>query len=367
MTKSQLLLEETTDYEVICYTRQQNSAAWKGNLTEEQYISREKKTSDSGISIKRDEPQFLGLHSFILKDLSLPTSGDKFDQIVAACETLNKRAWVAINGEVKEVAAPCIGGVYTLPHHRKKGYAEKMIEQVNKFWDEKLDKDSFIYLYSEVGDFYSRVGYKSFEVPVHKIKGLANFEIPLIDSKFDKLTFESYGDLIDNLSDNIKNKLIIKSKATSKHLYSQRPTLDQFTWFHIRDIHTREALSIESDKSECFGVKIDDENFIIWYHEWGSKELAVVKLSSSSFDSLQKLFFAAVKEVQNTNLDLIYLWDSTIPQDYHNEFIKFVEQTFPETKFDQSNGSISAIRPIDEKRRDLLNYSWENNEKWCWF
>ncbi|KAH3666722.1 hypothetical protein WICMUC_005539 [Wickerhamomyces mucosus] len=287
-----------------------------------------------------------------------------------ACETLNKQAWVAKEGELKNIIAPCILGVYTLPEHRNKGYAGKMINLLNKYWDSKLNDDCFMYLYSEVGDFYERVEYKGFKIPTHKIKLDDKIELNNLGSDYEYLYYNSYQDLIDQYNQRVQNLIVSKSKTTSKFIYSQIPLIDYFSWFHLRDFHTGEILgryptatTIDQVK---FGVKFDNENYIIWKHEWNFEELIILGCNTTNLKNLIELFELSIIEYKQSKLKYVYLWDSSIPISIKQDFLKHLNDKYPNSKFNQINSSIPSIRPLNIDTRNDVDYIWETNEKWGW-
>lgn len=335
-------------------------------MTPEQYNEREEKAAALEISLQK--PNCLGLYCFSFKDLSLPDNGGKFDQIVAACETLNKKAWVAKDGVVTEIVAPCVGGVYTIPEHRKKGYAEKMIAAVNEYWKEKLPKDTFMFLMSEVGTFYERVGYISHVVPVLKVQYTEDYKLPFNeeDEKVEYLRWDDYEYLITPFHDSVKNEIVELSKTTDKPVFSLVPRLNQLTWFHLRDLHCGAIIGKDVSDSRV-GVKLDNQNFMVWFHEWDTPELKVTKLQATSFEKLVKLIQLGVQEAKATGFDQLYVWESSIPEQFKEQLDVYLKEHFPRTKFSQVNTSIPSIRPFDDEVRDNKAYIWAQNDKWGWY
>ncbi|KAH3688788.1 hypothetical protein WICPIJ_000232 [Wickerhamomyces pijperi] len=370
MSTAQYKLEYTTDPDIIKFNRVQNSEVWRGPMTPEEYNEREEKAARLQISLQ-DHSNYAGLYCFSFKDLSLPDNGGKLDQIVAACETLNKRAWVVVNGELKEIIAPCVGGVYTLPQHRKKGYAEKMISAVNEYWKEKLPSDTFMFLMSEVGPFYERCGYIGHAVPVLKVQyaHTDNYKLPFDEEAegVEYLGWDNYEDLIIPFHDRVKAEIVELSKQNKdKHIFSLVPNMNQLTWFHLRDLHCGAIIGKNVTNSKL-GVKLDKDNFMVWFHEWDTPELKVTKLQATSLENLIKLIQLGVQEAKNTDFAQLYIWESSIPEEYKEQLSEYLKVNFPTTKFSQVNTSIPSIMPLDDKVREEKSYIWAENDKWGWY
>ncbi|CDR42735.1 CYFA0S10e01706g1_1 [Cyberlindnera fabianii] len=367
MTKhNSLVLELNTDPEIIRFTHFQNSAAWKSKLTVEQYAEREWHIGCESKIGKRDTANNLGLFHFTLRDLSLP-SDTKTSNIVASCETLNRLGWrIAPDSELKEIVAPCIGGVYTIPEHRGKGYAGQMITLLNEYWNERLDKDGFMFLYSEVGSYYEKFGYEDLEVPVHEITIPHDYTPSVENSAFHYLKYEEYQKLVDHRYASVKESLIAKAKKENKVLYSLIPSMDIYSWFHDRDLFISQKLHPEL-KVDHFGVAAGDDTYdhISWLHDWNDHHLTILSVSASSHERFKELFNYAIKEAQTYDMHSIVMWDTSLGNEQaYTDALKYIE-SFEGTKTFQKNGSISSIRALDGTTPD--KFSWENNEKWCWF
>ena len=195
-----LKLEMYTDEDIVDYTHRVNAEAWRGLLSPEEYIERERVLASTPLSKKHRDLtvrekfpagyDWVGLKYFVLKDTRLPNTS-KTSQIVSSCETLNSLGYCIYpegdpreDKEGKEQGSRiqyclnvCIGGVFTAKRYRGRGYAGAMIDLLNKFYENIRDtaesssllKNLVMTLYSEVRDYYERVGYISLHVPLHYI------------------------------------------------------------------------------------------------------------------------------------------------------------------------------------------------------
>lgn len=373
MTKNNnLVLEPISDPEVIRFTHLNNSEAWKSKLTKDQYADREWKIGCESSLGRRKVDEKLGIFHYVLRDLSIQ-SDNKTDNIVASCETMNRRAWRIDeqNGELKEIKCACIGGVFTLKDHRKKGYAAEMITRLNDAVDKQLGPGGFTFLYSEVGEYYSKFGYESHEVPVHTFQPQNSPLAKLPKSDYHFLKYDDYERLVESQYKHVRENLI-KTSATldsDRCLVTLVPDIDIYNWFHDRDIFISKVLRPEV-QLEHFGAVLNGTNdHIIWLHDWNEDKLVIVRVYNENehdVKSFEKLISIAAEEAQLYNFKSISIWDSSLGEDkrHHDEALKLVEQ-FEGAKTFQPNSSMSAIRFHDKTAKG--HYSWENNDKWCWF
>ncbi|QDS74177.1 hypothetical protein FKW77_001902 [Venturia effusa] len=134
-----------------------NGAMWKGALSLEAYIHREKHLSDQEFT--KDG----GITWWILVDKE--GSGRV---ILSACETFRKKALVFQNGKAEEVITHGIGSVFCPPECRKRGYAQRMMKLLGeklRTWQTSSDQRcAFSILYSDIGKkFYADHGWEPFD------------------------------------------------------------------------------------------------------------------------------------------------------------------------------------------------------------
>lgn len=124
-----------------------NGSSWRGPLSMEAYIEREKHLGNQALT--RDG----GITYWLLTDSSQPPNKRP---MLASCESLRKRALVKRHdGEVEEVVTHGIGSVFCDPKHRGRGYARRMIEELGRKLDNWKQKEGsrtlFTVLYSDIG------------------------------------------------------------------------------------------------------------------------------------------------------------------------------------------------------------------------
>lgn len=107
-----------------------NGAEWRGALSLPAYLRREEvlsqqpNTRDGGISY------------WILVDTALdgnpidPSSNTRLP--LASCETYRKKALVWQDGKLQEVICHGIGSVFCASHLRRRGYAQRMMQELSE-------------------------------------------------------------------------------------------------------------------------------------------------------------------------------------------------------------------------------------------
>jgi hypothetical protein len=124
-----------------------NGAEWRGALSQEAYMRRERYLATQGIATDS------GLTYWALVDTA---EDPKSDRILAGCETIRKRALVSDNGKVTKTTSHGICSVFTPPNGRGKGSASRMIREVTKVletWQQEAGEGRclFAVLYSDIG------------------------------------------------------------------------------------------------------------------------------------------------------------------------------------------------------------------------
>lgn len=418
--KNNLIFLNYEDDEIKDFTHMKNASIWKGLLSAEEYIERERVLGSTSIANKDQNTEiqklypgcskWLGVKYFIVKNQDLPDTG-KYSQIVSSCETLNRIGYCirpgSNNKELEPALIICIGGVFTEAKYRGKGYAAYMINSLNNYYDNirakygtncQMIQNMVITLYSEVDDYYEKFGYHSMHIPLHNI---TNFD-PILqqycksksatyshssdckeiktvkDGEF--LGFDGYEDLIMLQDTQFKQKLCeLAEREPNKFIFTVKPDLDIFIWFHVRDLFIRRKLcqtdennnNNNSNTEIPFGFVLTDNSHVIWHHHWSEDTLILLKVyiadnnTTSKEDILRKLIKQCILEAQRRNLSKVQFWNEEIPLKSYPELNQILTTLEDESQLYEANGSISAVRPpIGLTPEDII---WDNNTKFCWF
>ncbi|CCD25884.2 uncharacterized protein NDAI_0G01080 [Naumovozyma dairenensis CBS 421] len=398
-----LIFEEYNDPELIGYSHSQNGEAWKGILSLEDYAAREWTLGQSSIAQKQKSPEIqekfpdcyqnLGIKYFMLKDLNLEATS-KTSQIVSSCETLNRIGYCirpGTNNTIEPSLVVCIGGVFTPEMHRRNGYARVMIEKLNQHYDKIRDspnappllKNLVINLYSEVDEYYEKVGYYSLHVPLHHVTALDEFNEKFCNGYAMEqndsgrlLGYDNYEDLVKLQDIEFKKNLLASAKAhPDSFVFTVAPDIDIYKWFEDRDIFIQRKITPNgSVKIPPFGYALKDNSHIIWHHNWNNNLLVIIKLYISEDAKkekkkeekvLRELMFYAIEETKAHNLTKLQFWDEELPLKEFPTLQNTLSKLEHESKLYATNGSVSAVRPPIGFNKDTI--VWENNTKFCWF
>lgn len=397
-SKNCKIIDISHDQSMIQYCQEKNAEAWGSELyTTEQYILREKHLKDQTISSKpvidpslEQYRKYLGTKNYAFLDLDLPAT-DKFSQIVASCETLNRVAYIQNPGSLEKIPSlsACIGGVFTPSKYRGKGYASMMITHLNNHYDDIAKSngpdDSFlahttIFLYSEVGTFYERVEYHSRHIPLHEFENddaLTAFikDQHLAGSEKDVVALN-----LDHLDKNLEtclereisecDALAADKSVRNKYRFSMTPDVDIYRWFKARDTFISEIAFSDMIKENPLidGFKIkNSDSHVIWHHNWNENKLYIIKLyieENGTNDDLTTLLIKCLEELKKYNLTKLIIWDDDLKIKNKKEYLDTFA-SHSKIHLHAENGSLSAIRAswID----DINDLEWINNSKYLWF
>lgn len=130
-----------------------NGASWRGAMSLPTYLRREKYLENQAFT--KDG----GITFWILVDSTLPPNERP---ILGSCESFRKRGLVARAQKTEDTVSHGIGSVFCNPDYRRRGYAQRMIEELGKkldTWNQVIGKKTvFTVLYSDIGKVCIRSG-----------------------------------------------------------------------------------------------------------------------------------------------------------------------------------------------------------------
>ncbi|RDW69746.1 hypothetical protein BP6252_08766 [Coleophoma cylindrospora] len=343
-----------------------NSAAWKGPLTKEVYIEREKYLTTVPLNCEK------GITHWILVDSTLPPDQR---QILASCESLRKRAFVAQGGAVKEVITHGIGSVFCNPKYRGRKYASRMMAEVRKVlktWQTEERDCKFSILYSDIGkSFYAGFGFKPFPsthiaLPPSSDSVIGEAVKPLQASDLPALC------AWDEAS--IKSQLAA-AKDGKIHV-AIIPENDQMQWFHLREEFLCKNIfgsskSLPTVKGALAGMP-GSRVWAVWtrsyygplVHESGNT-LHILRLviedesaEESNSQALKEILGFAQREAKEWVLNEVELWNPT------PGLKKLVDLTGLEhSEVVRDKESIASLMWYGEEKEEVV---WVGNEKFGW-
>lgn len=377
------VLEELTDPLLIDYTRERNSEVWRGDLDKYQYVTAKYALLQTDIT--SSYPNRMVVFAMIDKNTG---------SIVSSIELLIRKSWRFSrnsNGSVwkEAILSGCVAGVFTFPENRRQGLATLMVGKlVNKA--KEYIGDGFMTLYSEVGEFYARNGFKSYHVPLVRVE--INKQSPNA-LKVELIKYHQF----EGLMEQYREEFLLEMEQNVLNDGVQRvfvdPTSSILDWFHLRSKYWHmylfgtanvdpysqnyEEQVREFSKHEpgYFGLKVMDstniKGFIVWYNEYGKTEHKSIVLKLHVFagydkDETAKELLDAMKgyysedRPQHRQFNTIELWVSELSERLlgilKDDGAKVVE-----------NPDLSAILVMeDHNRLENGEIIWADNTKLPW-
>lgn len=414
MTKSSLNYDDfelinITDKQLVDFTRLQNAVAWKGHLSANEYAVREVVLGKSKITLSKQNR----LYVYMLRDIHNP------DRNISSCELLVRKSWKFVWNELEkkvdkhEVLSGCVGGVFTYPESRGKGFAKIMIDKLVELSKKTfVGPDGFTFLYSEVGDYYERngfhyVGVKLVNIPL-KLNSKGGFAeaVDKFDGVVEQVTYHDFEGLFEEYRNHVEKTMEESVLNDHKTRISIIPTSDYVDWFHIRSKYLAAkhfyAPKIDFENSEyeelvsyfqkiepnVYGLKIsngsgDNVGFIVWTYDYTKLEenytssITILKIfikpefenkySKADLIKLMKAYVEDINQPMNKYFSptKITLWESEVTKDDIESLIQDYD-----AKAGLENGSVSAVLMNDEAENiELMNNNivWEGNDKLPWF
>lgn len=243
-TSSDLVLVPGTAIEYTQCSRL-NADEWKGPLTVEQYMQREKHL------LNQDLTRSGGATCWILTSPQLPKNPDGARPILACCETNLAKAYVARDGKLDTITSHGIGSVFTRAEHRGKGYAGRMMTELGNqlaTWQQPNgDSGVFSVLYSDIGSkFYSRFGWKAFPSTHIHLAPMASSTYEVARKDLPTVQDLSTEDLRDlPATEYVEQELLDRSRQKpATPFVAFAPDLAHFAWHHAREEFVSETLGL---------------------------------------------------------------------------------------------------------------------------
>ncbi|KAI8936334.1 hypothetical protein NX059_006748 [Plenodomus lindquistii] len=257
-----------------------NGAEWRGALSLEAYLRREALLAKQALT--KDD----GISYWILVDTSLsnnpldPDSGTRLP--LASCESYRKKALVWQDGKLQEVITHGIGSVFCANHLRKRGYAQRMMQELGKTLKTHQTTNEndclFSILYSDIGkQFYNQFGWE----PFHS----SHFSIPTTTSADLKglpvarpLYAEDLAELCDIDVAAVRRSLESRPKGSNTAV-ALLPDLDTIRWHHAREDFVGMELHGKSPKVKGAMVTTEEGKRVwcYWTRMWYNSNPAEAK------------------------------------------------------------------------------------------
>lgn len=373
---SKFKLVSLCDCEEIQQCHRNNFIVWGNGLTQDQYLQREELFGSSGTA------KFGNQTYWALKKLNEQTG--EYDEIVSSMETLLRPAYYKSKGKpVVKTHSHSIGSVFTLPHHRNKGYATIMFKLVTDALDgwkanyltEQERSRTFSALWSDVGNYYEQ------------------FDYQLTDNQEIKLDLAQTADLawpkgVSEISDRQEiNKLAKLDEAQLQRIMNKQTEADGVTRVaiipsamvhlstHVRaNYYSRQCFKVKDESLKRFGARIDDGLWTLWTHDFVPDKLTLIRIFADEsksheevLDGTIKLIEAAIVEANKWKFKQFTLWLQDLPlqlQGNHQEIINHFKTESFKVKLESRPDSWPMIRYY---KNQSDNKQWIYDGKFCWY
>lgn len=401
------VLNQVHDVATKAFTREKNADAWRADLSTDDYIMREHVL---GLSQMANSDQ----HELMVFIMS---SEEEPDVPLCSCELLVRKAFRYVsreNNEVerKSVLCGCVGAVFTYKEFRGRGLALVMTDLLVQTarTPELLGEDGFLFLYSEVGEYYSRNGFKSFPVKLAKYplsSRPAPYQKP---SNVELIEFHQFGEVFDAYHKQFDSQMRENVASDGIERVSVAASEEYVDWFHLRSKflalkffdenlgswnfanETLDSLATKfaDTHPKVYGLRINSpetdalQGFIVWTYdyEYSPEEkiyrvhVTVIKNFVASgndygkttqdlFTYMNEYLEAHHEEEEMANLQEVKVWESDIPP----SFVEYMKKNLS-AKTGIENPSRSALmmnNKVDDRKVKEGKIIWEENTKLPWF
>ncbi|PSK59164.1 Cell division control protein 45 [Elsinoe australis] len=360
-----------------------NSSEWRGALSQEAYLRREAHMAD------QDLTRSGGLTQWILAKRQV----DGSRQAVSSCETLRKRALLAVANEgVSEVTCYGVASVFTLPEFRGKGYASTMFGELEKWMDDEgRGKAGFSVLYSDIGKrFYAKHGWRPMEsshvsfrpgdVGIERsgdVRLLKAGEVASLCERDESMV----RDRLERLAKQGKNAVAIcpdektirwqlsRESFVSQEILAKVPDVvgamtttasGKGVWcLWTRWLYNRDAKSAKGNNMHILRLAVDDEE----YDDSAATERGVQEAKDSeAADAIARLLSVAQDEATEWFMEDIHIWNPS------SATMAAVKKLVPDAQVEhREKDSIASLRWCDSGFESLgKSLRWTSNEKYAW-
>ncbi|GMF22693.1 unnamed protein product [Phytophthora fragariaefolia] len=293
------------------------------------------------------------------------------DLLYCHCKTLRfPCVYRRSSGEIERGYSYQISSVYTLPEFRKRGLAAYFLTEVAKQL-EQLPQALISVLYSDVGPtFYDKLGWKCHpsKMALLEVEHVRNSKIDssnvsaeletlLLDKNLEKFLEADNARLVEELSGD---------KFQGRDAFLILPTRDSIEWQFVNGVHYARVAGFDELPS-CCGVKINDNAFVIWWHNLKESTLYVDRArfpesGDNAVETTCALLDAAMQEARKFKLKKVVIWDppSGLVAD---EVRRLLEIEVAERKLSLSSAMVFHHENSD--RAPSLPH-WFSNEKYAW-
>lgn len=318
---------------------------------------------------------------WILVDKNFPPDQRR---LLASCETFRKRALIGGPlGDVRETIAHGIASVYVSPEYRGRGYASRMLRELDRAlptWQTRESGSDCIasVLYSDIGgEFYARLGWRP--APCHHIS--------LEPARRESTTCvrplnEEDLEVMCKLDGELVWTALASPSQNGKSRFAILPDWDHMRWHHRKEEFVCERLFGKTPNVKgAVAGELGSRIWVVWTHRYyehpdnaSGNTLYILRLgvedqrdgmTQSGVDvqveNLRLVLEAARAEAFEWDLQTIQLWDPS------PTVTEWIERTgIPHRAEKRTEEGIGCLRWYGKGEGKQHEIDWLYNEKYAW-
>ncbi|KAI0450100.1 hypothetical protein F5B21DRAFT_492328 [Xylaria acuta] len=237
-------------------------------------------------------------------------------EVLATCKTIPRELLVRDVSGTSRQKAYCIASVVTNPRYRGQGLASRLLEFVSQWLDGPGNAVASM-LYTSIGDFYDRRGWKKLSAYQASLSWPAELSPagdrgqlletrPLSNAEIPELCTRDVRDVECRMDS-------LLSRPGESHV-CVLPTTNLITWIHERSdfmCTKMKGAPPQNHGSICESA----DAWLYWFHDFRKQQLAVqriripVETSRIHSSALAAMLLDAIEEARVWNLTKIILWE----------------------------------------------------------
>ncbi|KAI1125661.1 hypothetical protein F5Y10DRAFT_279330 [Nemania abortiva] len=237
-------------------------------------------------------------------------------QVLATCKTIPRELLIRRVGGTSRQRAYCIASVVTNPQYRGLGLASRLLEFVAEWLDGPGDAVASV-LYTSIGDFYHRRGWKMMPASQASLSWPSSFSPSVNRNQLPETRLISGKEVPELCIRDVRDVESYFEKLTPQPNESRvcvLPTSNLITWLQDRSDFVCTKMKGGPPKSHGTICESAD-TWLYWFHDFRKQQLAVqraripVVASQITRSVLAAMLLDAIEEAHMWNLPKIILWD----------------------------------------------------------
>jgi len=360
-----------------------NSKAWKGPLTLDQYLDREKRLSRQNLT--KDG----SLTCWVLVDRRQEPNSRL---LLSSCETYRKPAYLAYCGKVEDIICHGIGSVFARSEFRGRGYAGRMMEELAKKLDgwqsenQPQKQGVFSVLFSDIGKkYYAKYGWMPFPSSHISLPPLSEsqFQASLETANLPKAKTLTADDVRKSMCSEINEKKnrnflqVASEKSPNSAKVSIAPDYDHMVWHWAREEFYEDVGVFEKTSPSVRGAGVDHHRtYCSWVRNVGntpaSHTLYILRLiydepsspaeELATIETIAAVLRQAQFEAYKLKMHDVNFWN---PSPLVEKAAKLLDQNVKVVHRDESSISSLKWNGASQGLGDDVEWLWNEKYSWC--